>query len=173
MSHDIQEEDFVTNTYDRSLLYEIPTQAIKGLLQDALTKLRVMSADLPQNICTALEARLELRIAFLNAIDLSEIMNASSQSLKLPWTQMRGLIDHIEKQHALAKPVTEAFSTKLQRKLASTMPPRPMVKLRFEECIAHFKRFSQNGNEVTDVLQYTDPQSLLVCFLAPSRCLQN
>ncbi|KAI3327554.1 Mak10-domain-containing protein [Xylariaceae sp. AK1471] len=156
-----EEEDFVTNTYDRSLLYEILTPAIKSLLENALTELRAMSNDFPREICTALESRLELRIAFLNAIDLSDIENATSQSLKLPWTQMRGLIDHIEKQHVLAKPVPEAFSTKLQRRLASTMPPRPMVKLSFEECITHFKRVFQNGNEVIDVLQYTDPQSLL------------
>lgn len=45
------------------------------------------------------------------------------------------------------------------------MPPRPMVNLSFDECITHFKRFFEDGNEVIDVLQYTDPQSLLVCFL--------
>lgn len=121
-----------------------------------------MSHDFPDNICTALRTRLELRIAFLDAIDLSDLVNATSQSLKLPWTQLKGLVGRLEKEHALASPVPEAFSTKLQRRLASTMPPRPMVKLSFEDCITHFQRFFQNGNEVIDVLQYTDPQSLLV-----------
>lgn len=114
----------------------------------------------------ALESRLQLRLRFLDAVDLSSIRNDTSQAPKLPWVQMKRLIDDIENQHVLGKPVPEAFSTKLQRRLASTMPPRPMVKLSFEECMTHFKRLVQNGNEVIDVLQYKDPQSLLVCFLA-------
>ncbi|KAI1128007.1 Mak10-domain-containing protein [Nemania abortiva] len=156
-----EEEDFVTNTYERNLLSHIPVSDVKGLLRNAITQLRALSDDFPQEICVALESRLELRIAFLEAVDLSVIRNDISEAPKLPWIQMRRLIDDIESQHKLAKLVPEAFSTKLQRRLASTMPPRPMVKLSFEECIAHFKRFFQNGNEVIDVLQYTDPQSLL------------
>ncbi|KAJ8106261.1 hypothetical protein ONZ43_g7126 [Nemania bipapillata] len=156
-----EEEDFVTNTYERNLLSHIPVLAIKDLLQAAITELRAPKDDVPQEICAALESRLQLRIAFLKAVDLSAMRNDTSEAPKLPWIQMRRLIDDIENQHGLAKSVPEAFSTKLQRRLASTMPPRPMVKLSFEECTSHFKRFFLNGNEVIDVLQYTDPQSLL------------
>ncbi|KAI8630836.1 Mak10-domain-containing protein [Xylariaceae sp. FL1651] len=156
-----EEEDFVTNTYDRSLLYDIPTSDVTSLLQKARTELQAMSNNFPLDICAALGYRLDLRMAFLDAIDLSATRNADSESTKIPWTQMRGLIDHIEDQHALGSPVPEAFSIKLQRRLASTMPPRPMVKLSFEECISHFKQFFQNGIEVTDVLEYRDPQSLV------------
>ncbi|KAI0107049.1 Mak10 subunit, NatC N-terminal acetyltransferase-domain-containing protein [Nemania sp. FL0031] len=156
-----EEEDFVTNTYERNLLSHIPMLDVKGLLRNAATELRASRDEFPPEICTALEARLELRIAFLEAIDLSVIRNDITDAPKSPWIEMRRLIDDIEKQHGLAKPVPEAFSTKLQRRLASTMPPRPMVKLSFEECVTHFKRFFENGSEVIDVLQYTDPQSLL------------
>ncbi|KAJ8125018.1 hypothetical protein O1611_g8621 [Lasiodiplodia mahajangana] len=129
-----EEEDFVTNTYERNLLSHVPVSDIKGLLRGAVTDLRASRDDFPPEICTALEARLELRIAFLDAIDLSIIRNDTTEAPKLPWIEMRRLIEDIEKQHGLAKPVPEAFSTKLQRRLASTMPPRPMVKLSFEEC---------------------------------------
>ncbi|RWA09933.1 hypothetical protein EKO27_g5156 [Xylaria grammica] len=156
-----EEEDFVTNTYDRNFLAHTPLVAVKDLLQAALTRLRAPREGFPQEICAALESRLELRIAFLDATDLSAIRNDTSELPKLPWTRMRRLMDAIEDQHALGKPVPEAFSTKLQRRLASTMPPRPMVSLSFDECITQFKRFSQDGTEVIDVLQYTDPQSLL------------
>ncbi|KAI0539173.1 Mak10 subunit, NatC N-terminal acetyltransferase-domain-containing protein [Xylaria digitata] len=156
-----EEEDFVTNTYERNFLADTPVLAVKGLLQTTLTELRTPREDFSQEICAALESRIELRIAFLDAIDLSTIRNDTSELPKLPWKRMRHLIDAIEKQHALGKPVPEAFSTKLQRRLASTMPPRPMVSLSFDECITHFKHFFQNGNEVLDVLQYTDPHSLL------------
>ncbi|KAI1428458.1 Mak10 subunit, NatC N-terminal acetyltransferase-domain-containing protein [Xylaria sp. FL1777] len=156
-----EEEDFVTNTYERSLLGHIPILAIKELLQSAVTKLRARKDDFPEEICAALESRLELRIAFLEAVDLPVIRNDISELPKLPWTRMRQLIDAIENQHVLGRPMPAAFSTKLQRRLASTMPPRPMVNLRFDECVTHFKRFFEDGNEVIDVLQYTDPQSLL------------
>ncbi|KAK5635278.1 hypothetical protein RRF57_010990 [Xylaria bambusicola] len=46
------------------------------------------------------------------------------------------------------------------------MPPRPMVSLGFKECIIHFRRLFEDAHEVIDILQYEDPQSLLVCFLA-------
>ncbi|KAI0872775.1 Mak10-domain-containing protein [Hypoxylon argillaceum] len=156
-----EEEDFVTNTYERDLLSHISALDIKGLLQNAIAELRVSKNAFPQELCTALESRLQLRVAFLEAVDLSVTRNDISEVPKQPWIQMRRLIDDIENQHGLAKPVPEAFSTKLQRRLASTMPPRPMVKLSFEECTTHFKRFFLNGNEVIDVLQYTDPHSLL------------
>ncbi|KAI1201534.1 Mak10 subunit, NatC N-terminal acetyltransferase-domain-containing protein [Nemania serpens] len=156
-----EEEDFVTNTYERSLLSHIPVPDIKCLLQNAVVDLRASKDGLSQQIYMALESRLQLRLRFLDAVDLSSIRNDTSQAPKLPWVQMKRLIDDIENQHVLGKPVPEAFSTKLQRRLASTMPPRPMVKLSFEECMTHFKRLVQNGNEVIDVLQYKDPQSLL------------
>ncbi|KAI1820877.1 Mak10-domain-containing protein [Xylaria intraflava] len=156
-----EEEDFVTYTYERSLLSQISTLAIQGLLCNAVMDLRAQVQDFPQKICKALESRLELRIAFLDAIDLSVIRNGSSDPPKQPWSQMRTLITDIELQHGLGQPVPEAFSTKLQRRLASTMPPRPMVKLSFKECITYFQRFFDNGAEVIDVLQYKDPQSLL------------
>ncbi|KAI3341610.1 Mak10 subunit, NatC N-terminal acetyltransferase-domain-containing protein [Ustulina deusta] len=156
-----EEEDFVTNTYERSLLGHIPILAIKELLQNAITELCARRDDFPREICAALESRLELRLAFLEAVDLPVIRNDTSELPKLPWTRMRRLTDAIENQHLLGKPMPAAFSTKLQRRLASTMPPRPMVNLSFDECITHFKRFFEDGNEVIDVLQYTDPQSLL------------
>ncbi|TRX89424.1 hypothetical protein FHL15_009722 [Xylaria flabelliformis] len=157
----LEEEDFVTNTYERNLLSHLPVSDIKDLLLDAIAELQEVQTAYARDICVALGSRLRLRIAFLDAVDLSITRNDTSENAKLPWVQLSALIIDIENQHALGKPVPEAFSTKLQRRLASTMPPRPMVKLSFEESITHFKRFFQNGNEVIDVLQYTDPQSLL------------
>ncbi|KAI2616365.1 Mak10-domain-containing protein [Hypomontagnella submonticulosa] len=156
-----EEEDFVTNTYDRSLLYEIPVAPINSILQQARSDLRAVSNDVNKDISAALDLRLELRIAFLRAIDLSGLRKANPDSLKMPWVQMTGLIEHIKKQHPLGKPVKEAFSTKLQRRLASTMPPRPMVQPSFEESFDHFKQLFQDGINIMDILKYSEPQSLL------------
>lgn len=156
-----EEEDFVTNTYDRNLLFDIPVGPINDLLQEARNELRAVSNDVEKDISTALDLRLELRIAFLRAIDLSGLRKANPDSLKMPWIQMSGLLEHIEKQHVLGKSVPEAFSTKLQRRLASTMPPRPIVQPSFEESYGHFKQFFQDGIEIMNILKYAEPQSLL------------
>ncbi|KAI1780273.1 Mak10-domain-containing protein [Hypoxylon cercidicola] len=156
-----EEEDFVSNTYDRTLLFDIPVEPINSLLQKARADLRVVSNVVAKDVSAALDLRLELRIAFLRAIDLATLRKANPDSLKMPWIQMSGLIEHINKQHSLGKPVPEAFSTKLQRGLASTMPPRPMVQPSFEESYGHFKRLFQDGVDIMDVLKYAEPQSLL------------
>ncbi|KAI5862267.1 Mak10-domain-containing protein [Durotheca rogersii] len=155
-----EEEDFVTNTYDRHLLVGIPDESINNALQKARNDLRSIN-HVSKDVATALDLRLELRLAFLRAIDLSTLRKAHPDSLKMPWIEMKGLLEHIKRQHPLGKPVPEAFSTKLQRRLASTMPPRPIVQPSFEECYDLFKRFFQDGIDVMDVLKYSEPQSLL------------
>lgn len=109
----------------------------------------------------ALDFRLELRCALLRAIELTEL-RSNPKSLKTPWIQMKAIIEPINESHPLGVPVPEAFSTKLQRRLASTLPPRPMVQLSFEETYSYFKRLFVDGIEVQDVLNYADSQSLLV-----------
>ncbi|KAI0182140.1 Mak10-domain-containing protein [Hypoxylon sp. FL1284] len=158
--HYYEEEDFVSNTYDRELFAIIPVESVNKLLQTARSELRTNN-NIAKDVSAALDLRLELRIAFLRAIDLATLRKANPDSLKTPWIQMSGLLEHINKQHSLAKPVPEAFSTKLQRRLASTMPPRPMVQPSFEESYTHFKRLFQDGIDVMDVLKYAEPQSLL------------
>lgn len=72
------------------------------------------------------------------------------------------LLPMIEKSHALEIPVPEACSAKLQRKLASTTPPRPIVQLKFADALQHLKHFCRDGAEAIDVLKSADSQSLLV-----------
>lgn len=75
---------------------------------------------------------------------------------------MDAILEPINKSHPLGIPVPEAFSAKIQRRLASTMPPRPIVQLSFDDTYSNFKRLVADGLEVTDVLDFTDSQSLLV-----------
>jgi len=75
---------------------------------------------------------------------------------------MGAILEPISKSHSLGIAVPEAFSAKIQRRLASTMPPRAIVQLSFDETYANLKRLIADGQEVTDVLDYSDSQSLLV-----------
>lgn len=131
------------------------------MIQDARSLVHEMRRDVGSEIAQALDFRLELRIAFLRAIELSEL-RSNPESLKTPWLQMKGVLESISGSHSLGIPVPECFSVKLQRRLASTMPPRPIVQLAFDEAQSHFKRLAVDGIEVADVLKYSDSQSLLV-----------
>ncbi len=155
------------NTYDRSLLADVPEAPILQLLQSARGDLRALRNDVGEDISTALDLRLELRVSFLRAIDLMSLRTANPDSLKTPWIEMQGLIDQISNQHPLARQVPGAFSTKLQRRLASTMPPRPIVQTSFEETCGHYKQMFRDGVDITEVLKYSDPQSLLVRIRSP------
>jgi hypothetical protein len=159
----VQEEDFVTNTYDRDLLSNIPLGDITDMLRKTRNDLQAMGNDFPKDVRAALNLRLEFRVAFLRAMELVSLRKANPDSLKTPWILMDELLEHIKKQHPLGTPVPQAFSTKMQRRFASTMPPRPIVQLSFEDMYDHFKRMAQDGRQAMDVLRYSDPQSLLVC----------
>ncbi|KAK4101848.1 Mak10-domain-containing protein, partial [Parathielavia hyrcaniae] len=158
--HSYEEEDFVTNTYNRSLLENIDRYEIRDEIMQARKVIHERRHTMTDEIAHALGFRLELRTAFLRAIELSEL-RSDPESLSLPWCQMQGVIEAINKTRNLGKPVPEAFSTKIQRRLASTMPPRPIVQLSPEETHEHFKKLVADGIDVLNVLNYTDSQSLL------------
>ncbi|KAH6851288.1 Mak10 subunit, NatC N-terminal acetyltransferase-domain-containing protein [Chaetomium sp. MPI-CAGE-AT-0009] len=158
--HSYEEEDFVTNPYNRSLLETIDRYEIRDEIMEARKIIHDISHTLTDELAHALSFRLELRTAFLRAIELSEL-RSDPESLSLPWSQMQGVWEVVNKSRHLGKPAPEAFSTKIQRRLASTMPPRPIVQPSAEETHEHFKKLIADGINVLNVLHYSDSQSLL------------
>lgn len=156
-----QEEDFVTNTYNRSLLGDMDMYDVREILVAARKMGRDLRDSISIDLVRALDCRLELRTAMLRALELAEL-RANPESLKLPWKQATYVWENVNQSHGLGKPVPEAFSTKLQRRLASTLPPRPIVQLSFEETYINFRGLLEDAIEVNNVLRYTDSQSLLV-----------
>ncbi|TQW00510.1 hypothetical protein V2A60_001589 [Cordyceps javanica] len=160
MEHYYEEEDFVTNTYNRTLLRRIPTRNIHSALRDAEGLLELLKDQVSDEILQGLSARLSLRRIFLEAAESPENKGDFAKA-QAPWIEAVDVLPVIEKTHILAKDVDDAFSAKLQRKLASTMPPRPIVQLDFNEAFAHLSRMFEDGREVVNVLKYTDSQCLL------------
>ncbi len=162
----LQEEDFVPHTYHRSLLNKADIEEIRETIQAARANIHTLRNSWPAEMGLALDARLELRYAFLRAIELTEL-RGHPEPAKTPWIQMAAVLENIKKTHDLGVPVPEAFSTKLQRHLASTMPPRPIVQLSFDDAYSHWQRLCEDGKEVNAVLKYTDSQTLLVRTCLP------
>ncbi|KAH7635637.1 hypothetical protein SMAC4_07795 [Sordaria macrospora] len=155
-----EEEDFVTNTYRRNLMDHFDRYEIRDEILSAKHTLHELRAKIGTDMTQALSFRLELRSAFLRALELIED-RGSPDSLQIPWYQMHSVWEAILKLPGLAKEVPEAFSTKLQRKLASSMPPRPIVTLSFDEAAKHFKKLCNDAINAVKILDYHDSQSLL------------
>ncbi|KAF4510813.1 hypothetical protein G6O67_002676 [Ophiocordyceps sinensis] len=157
--HFYEEEDFVTNTYSRSLLTKIPTEAVRQVLIDAQDVLASQRDSIGDEVADALASRLDLRRVFLAAAECPQHMKYP-QRARSSWTEALSLLPKIGSTHQLGKPVEEAFSAKLQRKLASTMPPRPIVELGFDDAFRHLSRLFEDGLEIIGALEYTDSQCL-------------
>ncbi|KAI3530505.1 Mak10 subunit [Colletotrichum abscissum] len=153
--HYYEEEDFVTNTYNRILLDDFSVESVRDVLKDASFILRQLSDSIPKETIEALNNRLLLRYTFLAAIDHTQY-RTDPALIRSPWKEALDLLSGIKSTHALGKPVPEACSAKLQRKLASTMPPRPIVEISFDDAFGHLTKMISDGLEVVGVLDYTD-----------------
>ncbi|KAG5980011.1 hypothetical protein E4U55_004484 [Claviceps digitariae] len=158
--HFYEEEDFVPNTYNRTLLTNLPTKDVQDVLSDAVELvLSLKGSSVPDDTADALVGRLDLRRIFLKATESPQYMKEPAKA-KIPWDEALQILPRIATTHALGKAVDDAFSMKLQRKLASTMPPRPIVQLKFDDAFGHLTRLFRDGSEVISVLDYTDSQCL-------------
>lgn len=79
-----------------------------------------------------------------------------------PWELCLELSTQIEKSQNLGKAVEEAFSTNVQRKLATTVPPRPKVTMPFMDAVGNLKRMCREMTEIMKVLEYVSPGNILV-----------
>jgi hypothetical protein len=154
----IQEEDFTTHTFNRSLLEAIPDAAITELF-DALVLILASADEIETSVRNALVGRLTVRSAFLQTVSVAP--NRTDPGLEQVWRGLLNLLKGAMIRHELAQPVPEAFSEKLQRKLASTMPPRPAVKLAFEEAYRFLERLCEDGRIITEVLDFHDSHTML------------
>lgn len=104
--------------------------------------------------------RLRFRISFLTAISLADQRDIALS--KEAWDELLALLPGVSMSQELSKPVPEAFSVKLQQKLASTVPPRPVVSISFDTAYKHLERLCHDGRTLTEVLNYYDSHSLMV-----------
>ena len=163
----LQEEDFVPNTYNRTLLDNIPFEAVQEVLAEAKLCVSSLAGSISENMSDALLSRLELREAILRTAESPQHKRDAAKA-RAPWRDGLEILPRVKETHRLGKSVDDAFSTKMQRKLASTMPPRPIVELAFVDAIGHLSRLFDDGLEVISVLQYTDSQCLQVSI--PNTC---
>lgn len=157
-----QEEDFVPQLYNRNLLSEFNIEPVQNVLQTAVEYLQELQEDgISIAVREALIDRLLLRKKFLEA--LSKDLEAGFSQDKEPFKACLTLIHPVEQSVTYGKPIPESFTLKIQRKLASTIPPRPMVTIDIKAAIEHLKRLFQDAIDLHEILQYSSPSDLRVC----------
>jgi hypothetical protein len=113
---------------------------------------------------SAIVSRLQFRKSFLCALD----PECPLEILSNFWPPVLPYIEKVDDTHMLGKAVPGSFSTKIQRRLASTVPPRPIVQVELKDALQTLKQLCADCEEATRFKDLpTDPleyQSFLWTF---------
>lgn len=150
-----QEEDFVANLYHRNLLRQFDVNDVQKILDQAISH---VSSDGNAN-ARALLTRLSLRKAFLSAVTVDGIFD---QARTTEWEQCLTQLPSLLKTNANSVPDFDSYSIKVQRKLASSVPPRPIANVDFGDAFAFLEKLCQHGRDVYRVLEYHGGSNLQV-----------
>lgn len=151
--HYYEEEDFVSNLYHRNLLSNFEAADIESLLEDSIAYIGREELK-TREIRTALASRLEFRKAFLLAVKPKVILHGLDPSTL--WDSCLQLLPKLLSTKNLGVAVNTSFSSKIQRRLASSVPPRPIVEIGFDESYLYLTQLCQNGKEVHRVSNHPD-----------------
>ncbi|KAH6642587.1 amino-acid N-acetyltransferas-like protein subunit Mak10 [Boeremia exigua] len=163
-----EEEDFCTQTYNRVLFVSTPIDVFLRELDAAVEVMEDTDLDLNDALRSAIISRLKLRQDYLRALDLDHPLEQMSSS----WSPVLSGMTTVKATHQLGQSVPGAFSTKMQRRLASTVPPRPIVEFEFKDALDLLQHLCVDCEEATrfidlpqDPLEY---QSFLWTFASRS-----
>ncbi|KAH8786656.1 amino-acid N-acetyltransferase-like protein subunit Mak10 [Hyaloscypha finlandica] len=156
--HYYEEEDFVTHTFNRNLLENIDHESILKLL-DETAGLLSSAQEMGSNLRIALGCRLRFRAQFLKVVEMADARTPTT--IKDLWTDLLAALPDIKSSTHLGKAVPASFSTKIQRKLASTVPPRPIVQVSQDAAFEHLERLCRDASVVVEVLKYYESHSLM------------
>ena len=157
----------MTNLYHRELLPRCPTAYIEALLDEALAWTAAQGGKLSKPLSTALKDRLSFRRFFLQALNDDYVVDLKEEELS-PWEACARLLPKLSSSHGVGERVPGAFSIKIQRRLASTVPPRPIVNISFKDAHDYLCKLSKDGHEAKSVLRCQTGRELQVCHPHPS-----
>ncbi|KAH8726101.1 amino-acid N-acetyltransferase-like protein subunit Mak10 [Phaeosphaeriaceae sp. PMI808] len=140
-----EEEDFCTHTYNRVLFVSIPMDVFLRELDAAMEVIEDTDLQINDDLRSSILSRLEFRKDFLRALDLDLPLDLNSHC----WPPVLKGIQTLKNTHQLGKVIPEAFSTKMQRRLASTVPPRPVVELDFKDALEKLQQLAKDCEEAT------------------------
>ena len=150
----------MTNVYNRKLLTDFDVSDIESLLDGAVVWVSLQRNSINSEIRNAIENRLGLRKSLLAAVALD--LDVVNPNYRYSWGQCSELLPILLQSTSSGVSVENAFSAKIQRRLASSVPPRPIVKTSIEDACAHLSMLSQHGVEIVRVYDCRGGNNTLV-----------
>ena len=132
------------------------------LLENALSVLAVQKPKSPcSELLDAIETRLLLRKRFLDIGSNTATTRERRAALKI----CRDLLPKWTATLDMGKETPDAFSTRIQRKLSISVPPRPMVSINPKEAVKSMKSILDDLAEIETLYEYKSPSEIIVhCF---------
>ncbi|KKY18128.1 putative amino-acid n-acetyltransferase subunit [Phaeomoniella chlamydospora] len=155
-----EEEDFSSQNYNRPLLHKFATSELQSLLDNALSWLEEADIQAPRR--DALKKRLGFRHHLLTALEADAA--GPKHRLAADFRTCAILLKGLKETVNLGRPVQDSFSVKLQRRLASSVPPRPIVSLDTEKALKDFERLCHDAADVDQLLATEANGSLLTAM---------
>ena len=149
----------MTNLYNRTLLSTFEVSEFEELLDSAK---EFVQDGLSGEVKISLLCRLDFRKALLRAVSVDVDVIASKDNHH--WAECLEFLSSVIKSNPLGVPVSRCFTTKVQRRLASTVPPRPIVSIDFVAAYDFLKRLCEDGAYAPKVLDCLGGSNILVCW---------
>ncbi|KIW92978.1 uncharacterized protein Z519_06827 [Cladophialophora bantiana CBS 173.52] len=158
--HFYEEEDFAPQIYNRPLLHDFSVREVMVSLQDA--RAFIQNSNLPQPLKGALKDRVDARSAFLQLFHSCELRERPTEPIL---EENLALIKTIEETSTLGRPTsTVMFTLKMQRGLASSVPPRPMIVIEKDKALPFFRQLLTDTTTAFQMLDITSSSDLLVAY---------
>lgn len=151
-----QEEDLTSHVFHRELLHLFSYDDVQTTLDNALNWLQ--TSDMQESHRVAIQHRLESRRQILL---LFNIASDSAWLSECNSSTCVALLDQIRLSTSLGSSIPEAFSLKIQRTLASSVPPRPMIRIESRDAFTFMTQLFVDLSHVHDLLTLDHPARLL------------
>jgi hypothetical protein len=155
----IQEEDFVSNLYNRKLFSDLDIGQFNSFLDEAIQFVHD-DKSLTVELRKAILCRLAFRKEFLEVV--SHEQDPIQRDDVWSWKPCLDLLEKLFESKGIGKPVPAAFSTKIQRRLASSVPPRPLVTVNISEAYEYLKRLFEDGKAAMPLLDCERGSQMIV-----------
>lgn len=117
----------------------------------------------------AIHSRINLQMGFL--IATRDALDSTSEAVKSSWHRFSVILESVRVTHHVGTPVLDATSAKIQRRLASSVPPQPVFELGFDRAVEFLSRLCKDGVLVEDVSVCRDLGSCVVFLAIPLKTL--
>jgi N-alpha-acetyltransferase 35, NatC auxiliary subunit len=148
-----------TSTASLVLLENIEVPEFTILLNQALDVVATEKRRTKSPLLDALGTRLEFRKSFLEIVSNTP-MSAKERRPELKKCQT--LLSQIVSSMDLGKETSSAFSTRIQRRLSISVPPRPMVTIDPKEAAKSMKTILDNLLEFEALYDFKSPHETIV-----------